>query len=208
MILLEKGILKTVKHFWIESKIINRLKIMKKFFSRKKIICIIFLLLIINIIGLLYLIEYRCFFKFNNMDFTVWNTINELYIIPGKYCKFKIPEKDFIRIQSSVELIIYVDDNGVYQIFTDLLFSSCSEPYTPEVTLQNIEYQVHTYFNYAENNKNMEEFENNKVLSKFDYNALDNFGQTRYIVDNNIEELKFNLTWISQRFFLGMLRKI
>lgn len=164
------------------------------------IISILFLLFMVYPIYTL--LQHRYFFTMNNTEFTVWNTVKGVYIIPGKYEKKIIPKKNYIRTSSRVELILFIDEQGIYKIFNH----NCYGPIEADVTLENIEFEVFPYVDNLSNYSNMEPFENRVDVCYFRYDAVDNYGTVRE--KNNSKEkvvLERDIKWIRQRFLLGII---
>lgn len=149
---------------------------------------------------LILILENRYYVNFDNKTFTVWDTADGCYIIPSKYKKLMPPKENFIKMESNIELIIFVDDDDTYNIFCNhCYYDGCK----PEVTLTEINYKVYAWESKDPYSK-MKIFEESDC-SYFDYEAKENWGHVKEKGDASVKfVLTADLRWFAQRFITGM----
>lgn len=168
----------------------------------KKVIMVILFLAVLVTLSVFSIIQYRSFFQFNNSVFTVWNTRNGCYIILGHYKRPKLPQKNYIRTDSRVELELVIDSDNVFHIFSNECYSLGFEP---EVSFDEIKYIVYPFESRNENTEKIAIFSENYINGVFSYEALDNWGFVREKNEKEkVEVLRSNTFCVLQRFILGL----
>lgn len=163
-------------------------------------LAIILSLIAIVAVFLFALFENRYFFQFNNRWFTIWDTKDGCYIILDKYKSLLFPKRNYVIIDSKIDIKIFVDDKDIYHLFSH----NCSNGYSPKANFTAIDFVIHPYETKESNYKNMEFYETNK-FPYFRYEALTNWGHVKEKQSCEQEILTYDLKWILQRFFLGAI---
>ena len=136
------------------------------------IFCLIFLFFVLFFVFATF--ENRYYFKFNNKDFTIWNTKKGCYLILEKYKGLNYPKDNYCLFDNKINITIFVDNQNVYHIFS----YNCNNGYTPKTSFTDISYCIHPYITKEANIQEIELYENSN-FPYFDYYARDNWGNIK-----------------------------
>ena len=171
--------------------------------KNKKILMpiIILLILIFIIFGI---IEKKYYTKFNEYDFTIWNTEYGCYVIPYKYYGLLKPSDDYILIKRPYNLFLCFDQNNVLQVYCWGCYDC--DTYIPEISLTKVDYEVHQWENDDDNTfSELEKYIGQPFL---DYESKDNYVTKGTYCSKTDETDCFDsgFLWILQCLIVGLFK--